>query len=288
MTEKILKGFGIDMASDLVRQPCVGKLMALFSKTAFDFFVRAGLGLGSTEAAPKEDEHGHGRKGISCERSFKRLEGSKQLEQKLNEIASTLSGQMAEEKLRAKHVTLKMKSIDFQIKTRCKLLPAYIKDADAIAQVAINLLKSQQVPPLRLIGIRMASFEPRVTAPLSGPTIDKYLSRADGSDGIAITKDDLLLHEEDAAAGNVDEVGPSSSVAAKFTCPKCNRLVPEDQRVEHGDWHLAHEMHRDEVEVLRLSPPSKKGQQQRAKKKAKKNPSTHMGMHTISSLFNPK
>ena len=109
-TELLLNGLGIQKCRSLLDN--AGLLSALFSNVAFEFFLESGLGIGSSDE-PAEYE----RKGISCERTFASLEG-KVLEEKLQDIVTTLGRQMAEKNLKAKHMTVKMKRVDFVVKVR--------------------------------------------------------------------------------------------------------------------------------------------------------------------------
>ena len=109
-TELLLNGLGIQKCRSLLDN--AGLLSALFSNVAFEFFLESGLGIGSSDE-PAEYE----RKGISCERTFASLEG-KALEEKLQDIVTTLGRQMAEKNLKAKHMTVKMKRVDFVVKVR--------------------------------------------------------------------------------------------------------------------------------------------------------------------------
>ncbi len=121
VSAKELAGLGITTGSDLASVAKACTLIHLFSKDKSDGLIRAGLGLGPTHAGVREP-----RKGISCERTFgaQGLAGSA-LEARLHEIATTLARHMAEETppLRAKHMTVKMKRVDFQIVSRSKTLP---------------------------------------------------------------------------------------------------------------------------------------------------------------------
>lgn len=77
----MLRAMDIHTCSDLLTHRAL--LRALFSKLSFEFFMSAALGLGSTSHALPLREGEAGRKGISCERTFRPLSSRTQLEAKV-------------------------------------------------------------------------------------------------------------------------------------------------------------------------------------------------------------
>lgn len=73
---------------------------------------------------------------MSTERTFATMEKPEQMLEKLRELSDALSEDLKSESLRGKTVTLKLKTIDFEVKTRAKTLNRYICSADDIYNAA--------------------------------------------------------------------------------------------------------------------------------------------------------
>ncbi len=210
-----------------------------YSATAFESFLRAGLGVGSSE--PVEEGEGEGRKGISCERTFSAagLEGAR-LEGRLGEIVAVLAEQMREKGLRARHMTLKMKRVDFVVKSRCAAMEGgFTCEAPAMLRKAVELLREARQGPLRLIGVRMAEFEGDQAAAAGAAgaqgsaTIPELMERrkrsAEGRrDAMTDAELALALHKQER------EVLTLSAAAPARKRPKAQPGFPAKQkRIEH-------------------------------------------------------
>lgn len=79
VTEQILAALGVTTCAHLLQQRA--KLSALSSAISLDFYLRCGLGLGGVTHGAHAPEGQPGRKGISCERTFKSITHKAQLEE---------------------------------------------------------------------------------------------------------------------------------------------------------------------------------------------------------------
>lgn len=157
VSEKMLKALGITTCSHFAQQMAL--LSLLFSETSWHHFMQVSLGLGSTHI-PRHEE----RKSMSTERTFKEL--SKAEEQLLfcRELCEDLAEDMKKEGLKGKTVTLKLKNVNFEVKTRAQTLPYAVATVEEIFAVAKDLLKmeieneSPQPLRLRLMGVRVSAF----------------------------------------------------------------------------------------------------------------------------------
>ncbi|XP_037536999.1 DNA polymerase kappa [Nematolebias whitei] len=157
VSEKMLNSLGITTCAHLGQQ--MSLLSLLFSETAWHHFMQIALGLGST-FIPRHEE----RKSMSTERTFKEL--SKPEEQLLlcRELCEDLAKDMKNEGLKGKTVTLKIKNINFEVKTRAQTLPYAVAAVEDIFAVAKDLLQmeieneSPQPLRLRLMGVRISAF----------------------------------------------------------------------------------------------------------------------------------
>ncbi|KAF7661079.1 hypothetical protein LDENG_00268850 [Lucifuga dentata] len=157
VSEKMLNALGIRSCSDLGQQ--MAMLSLLFSETACNHFLRVSMGLGATYI-PRNEE----RKSMSTERTFKELSQAEKQLSFCKELCEDLAEDMKKEGLRGKTVTLKLKNVNFEVKTRASTLPYAVATADEIFAVAKDLLKTEienespQPLRLRLMGVRVSAF----------------------------------------------------------------------------------------------------------------------------------
>ncbi|KAM6930832.1 DNA polymerase kappa [Xenentodon cancila] len=157
VSEKMLKALGITSCSHLGQQMAL--LSLLFSETAWHHFMEVSLGLGSTYI-PRHEE----RKSMSIERTFGELSNAEEQLSLCRELCEDLAEDMKNEGLKGKTVTLKLKNINFEVKTRAQTLLYAVATVEEIFAVAKDLLKTEmenespQPLRLRLMGVRMSAF----------------------------------------------------------------------------------------------------------------------------------
>ncbi|KFK35959.1 hypothetical protein AALP_AA4G060100 [Arabis alpina] len=176
VTEHILKdALGIKTCEDMVQKGSL--LYALFSQSSADFFLSVGLGLGGTDSPEARS-----RKSISSERTFSATGDEKLLYSKLAEIAEMLSDDMKKEGLKARTLTLKLKTATFEIKSRAVSLQRYTCSSEDILKHATKLLKAELPVSVRLIGLRMSQFSDEIrNSDPSQETITKFIIQKDSS-----------------------------------------------------------------------------------------------------------
>ncbi|KAK2837364.1 hypothetical protein Q5P01_014576 [Channa striata] len=157
VSEKMLNALEISSCSHLGQQ--MSLLSLLFSETAWHHFMQISLGLGSTFIARHEE-----RKSISTERTFKELSKIEEQLSLCRELCEDLAEDMKKEGLKGKTVTLKLKNVNFEVKTRALTLAYAVATVDEIFAVARDLLKTEienespQPLRLRLMGVRISAF----------------------------------------------------------------------------------------------------------------------------------
>ncbi|KAM7416453.1 hypothetical protein PAMA_018487 [Pampus argenteus] len=157
VSEKMLNALGISSCSHLYQQMAL--LTLLFSETAWHHFMQVSLGLGSTYI-PRHEE----RKSMSTERTFKELNKAEEQLSLCRELCKDLAEDMKKEDLKGKTVTLKLKNVNFEVKTRAVTLPYAIATVDEIYAAAKDILKTEienespQPLRLRLMGVRVSAF----------------------------------------------------------------------------------------------------------------------------------
>lgn len=157
VSEKMLKALGICNCSDLGQQMAL--LSLLFSETAWHHFMELSMGLSSTHI-PRHEE----RKSMSIERTFKELSKSEEQFSLCRELCEDLAEDMKKESLKGKTITMKLKNVKFEVKTRAMTVQYGVASADEIFAIAKDLLKTEieNVAPqqlrLRLMGVRVSAF----------------------------------------------------------------------------------------------------------------------------------
>jgi DNA polymerase IV len=74
---------------------------------------------------------------------------------------------------RARTIGIKIRLDDFTNATRARTLDAFTYDVEEVTAVALDLLRAYAPPrPVRLIGVRVASFEDEAPPP-AAPPIDQ-------------------------------------------------------------------------------------------------------------------
>ncbi|KAG2487883.1 hypothetical protein HYH03_013465 [Edaphochlamys debaryana] len=159
VTEQVLKGaLGIATCGQLLG-PQRARLGLLFSEAALGFFLEAGLGLGATRHAPKTDRAVEpGRKGISCERTFRAMRAPGEQEALAGQLVESLAADMASEEIEGRNLTLKLKLTNFEVRTRSVTLPRHVRAAPDMLPPVLRLLRAEQPLELRLMGVRMAGL----------------------------------------------------------------------------------------------------------------------------------
>lgn len=157
VSEKLLKALGICNCSDLGQQMAL--LSLLFSETAWHHFLEVSLGLSSTYI-PRHEE----RKSMSIERTFKELSRPEEQFSLCKELCEDLAEDLKKEELKGKTVTVKLKNVNFEVKTRAVTVQYAVASADEIFAIAKDLLKTEienvspQLLRLRLMGVRVSAF----------------------------------------------------------------------------------------------------------------------------------
>lgn len=101
-----------------------------------------------------------GRKGLSCERTFRKTSEKRELLGLMQEISEDVSRHLCKENLRGRTITLKLKSHTFEVRTRAMTLPFHVSGAKELYTHASTLLEAElEFGPFRLMGIRVSNFQ---------------------------------------------------------------------------------------------------------------------------------
>ncbi|TRY64545.1 hypothetical protein DNTS_022663 [Danionella cerebrum] len=157
VTEKMLAALGIVTCAHLSQQMAL--LSLLFSENSWHHFLHISLGLGSTHI-----ERDSERKSMSTERTFGEMSDVEEQYTLCRELSRDLAQDLQREGLKGKTVTLKLKNVQFEVKTRAFTLQYPVCDEEDIFGAAKELLRVEieSVSPhplkLRLMGVRVSSF----------------------------------------------------------------------------------------------------------------------------------
>uniref|UniRef100_A0AAY4BH91 DNA polymerase kappa n=1 Tax=Denticeps clupeoides TaxID=299321 RepID=A0AAY4BH91_9TELE len=147
VTEKMLAALGINCCSQLGQKMAL--LSLLFSETSWHHFLQISLGLGSTHIVRNSE-----RKSMSTERTFGEMSVAEEQLTLCKELCEDLAQELLKEGLKGKTVTLKVKNVKFEVKTRALTLPYSVSSANEIYTSARDLLRAEldhvSPEPLRL------------------------------------------------------------------------------------------------------------------------------------------
>uniref|UniRef100_A0A9J8CC16 DNA polymerase kappa n=1 Tax=Cyprinus carpio carpio TaxID=630221 RepID=A0A9J8CC16_CYPCA len=198
VTEKMLAALGIVNCDQLSQQMAL--LSLLFSGTSWHNFLHISLGLGST-CIERDSE----RKSMSTERTFGEMSDAEEQYSLCRDLCHDLAQDLQREGLKGKTVTLKLKNVKFEVKTRAFTLQYAVCTEEEIFAAAKDLLKveidsvSPQPLKLRLMGVRVSGF---ISAEDKKPlqrSIMGFLQK-DGSDSGSFTQcaGSVLKAQEDS------------------------------------------------------------------------------------------
>ncbi|KAM7076701.1 DNA polymerase kappa isoform 2-T8 [Ciconia maguari] len=146
VTEKMLKALGIVTCSELYQQRAL--LSLLFSEASWRNFLDISLGLGSTH----------------LEKTFSEINTAEDQYSLCRELCRDLAQELQKEGLKGKTVTLKLKNVNFEVKTRASTVLSSVSTEEEIFAVAKDLLGTEidSVAPhplrIRLMGVRVSGF----------------------------------------------------------------------------------------------------------------------------------
>ncbi|NXE39913.1 POLK polymerase, partial [Ptilorrhoa leucosticta] len=156
VTEKMLKALGIVTCSELYQQRAL--LSLLFSEVSWRNFLDISLGLGSTHL----EKYAMGS--YFCLRTFNEINTAEDQYSLCQELCRDLAQELQKEGLKGKTVTLKLKNVNFEVKTRASTVLSSVSTEEEIFAVAKDLLGTEidSVAPhplrLRLMGVRVSGF----------------------------------------------------------------------------------------------------------------------------------
>ncbi|NWI38273.1 POLK polymerase, partial [Picathartes gymnocephalus] len=157
VTEKMLKALGIVTCSELYQQRAL--LSLIFSEVSWRNFLDISLGLGSTHLEKYA-------RGLSyfCLRTFSEISTAHDQYSLCRELCRDLAQELQKEGLKGKTVTLKLKNVNFEVKTRASTVLWSVSTEEEIFTVAKDLLGTEidSVAPhplrIRLMGVRVSGF----------------------------------------------------------------------------------------------------------------------------------
>ncbi|ETO25273.1 DNA polymerase IV / kappa, partial [Reticulomyxa filosa] len=188
VTERILKEIGCEYCGDVTdtSRPMCAYIPMFFKSTTAHWLFRACFGIGTTE---RDLDHVRVQKSISNERTFRSTNDVKWLEDKCTHIARQLTQvwlfvlsnkkkvqvshwlssfffwfqECQAKNIRGKTITVKIKTNDFDVRTRAHSMEKYTNDTDTIVQVALEVMRKEYPFTARLLGVRLSHLE--VTEP---------------------------------------------------------------------------------------------------------------------------
>jgi DNA polymerase IV len=93
------------------------------------------------------------------------------LEETIRRLAEDVCSGLQRKDARGRTIGIKVRLDDFTNVTRARTIDAFTNDTAHVTEIALELLRAYAPPrPVRLLGVRVASFEDEVVAPVAQPT----------------------------------------------------------------------------------------------------------------------
>jgi hypothetical protein len=183
--EKILFAFGLKTMGDVREQLAV--MMYAFPPATAEFLLFATLGISQGEGKcenensknenSKNENSGEcsediGRKSLGAERTFSLCcESPDEQKNKLKELCYKVGEKLKEKNLWGKTVTLKVKTVKFELFTRSVTNKSYFQNGEIIEKLSFKLLETLFPLKIRLIGVTISKFknEQNTTSSTSSP-----------------------------------------------------------------------------------------------------------------------
>jgi DNA polymerase IV len=110
-------------------------------------------------------------KSLSSETTFDEdVDDLATLEETIRRLAADVCGGLQRREMRGRTIGVKVRLDDWTNATRARTIETFTNDQDAITEIALELLRAYAPPrPVRLLGVRVASFEDEVAARPSAP-----------------------------------------------------------------------------------------------------------------------
>ena len=158
VSEQMLKALGIETCKDLYTKRDL--LYLLHSPISFRFLLQVSLGLGNTSIATDSK-----RKSMGTETTFPEMSKPEELLDMCDKLCQSLAEDLKRQKLKGKTVTIKLKTVNFEVKSRSLSPLNPISTYEEICLAAKELLKNEisacSPDPLRLrlMGVRLSNFQ---------------------------------------------------------------------------------------------------------------------------------
>lgn len=175
------------------------------------------------------------QKQVSRESTYGRnLETDDVIERELLRLAVRVSADLRRQALRARTVTVKLRTSDFTTRTAQRSLNRFIESEGAVAKVATGLLRQlreQRRGPVRLLGIALSHFDTEdVPLPPSMAQLGLFPAAASAVDAVALPEPDAA--REQALTRALDRIRDRFGAAAILPARLVERQADTGPRVE--------------------------------------------------------
>lgn len=243
-SEQILNGLDITICKDIMDN--LFEVFVAFTENAFEFLIRSALGVSRCYHELPEE-----RKSISVSRTFPVISKIPDMEKKVKEIANLLAEDLIHYKKKTKHLTLIIKTHNFDVKNRGAPVEKFIDDGEEIGNISLRLLKELlPLDPLRLIGIKAAQLSTEENLHTLDNLFKKAASKSSPSNATtkaapAQQSNNLLVPPKEArmqkeysdttpfpGMTSRDEEESKTSVVSAVSAPPTDKPVPEKSKKE--------------------------------------------------------
>uniref|UniRef100_A0A915J324 DNA polymerase kappa n=1 Tax=Romanomermis culicivorax TaxID=13658 RepID=A0A915J324_ROMCU len=137
VTEAMLKSLGIEKCADIFEKRAF--ICLLHSEISRNFLMRVSLGLDSNTFEFRDSD----KKSISVERTFQTMDDPKDLQEMCRQLCQMLAEDVKSENWIGRTITLKLKTDEFEVKTRAQSLKNYVHKAEDFYECCRSILNHE-------------------------------------------------------------------------------------------------------------------------------------------------
>lgn len=236
VSEQMLRALGIVTCKDLYAKREL--LYLLHSQTSCRFLLSVSLGLGVTRL-----EGGGPRKSLGTETTFSEINQPSELYNVCEELCQAVVKTLKSEGLKGRTVTMKLKTVKFEVKTRSLSLANHVSSFEQISSAAKELLRHEikacQPEPLRLrlMGVRLSNFQACIMSDQNRETkqdtITGFLSRSKHKSKHPSVSTQYGLEDSGSSDGKVLQPSSASCVGSHVVDHSALGLHPENGPVSN-------------------------------------------------------
>lgn len=227
VTEQLLKALDIHTCKDLWRKRAIISL--LFKPATYRSLLGISMGTGGMMFRDSfGSESDSGRKSLSCERTFTGTSDLGFLQNLCKRLSSEVEKDLKSAGLTAKTITLKIKTVEYDVKTRARSISERTDSADTIFANAwkIYMTYVHEISDLtiRLMGVRVSNLEERDSDSVQN-TLDKFFISGSTQQSLP-SNSSISCIGSNSTSSSIEPVDCNiQKESISINCPVCDKSI---------------------------------------------------------------